>query len=172
VQVVDAAGTRVRGEPGEILVRGPSVMQGYLNRRDPTDRPDEAPLRNGWLHTGDIGVENEAGGLRVLDRRSDLIVSGGENIYPAEVEAVLLEHPAVSEAAVSARADREYGSCPTAWLVRRPGTQADDGELRRFCGSQLARYKIPVALVFVDALPRNASGRLVRNRLPALAADD
>ncbi len=167
LKVVDAAGTRLRGEPGEILVRGPTVMQGYLKAPDISDLPNEAPLRNGWLHTGDIGVEDETGGLRVLDRRSDLIVSGGENIYPAEIEAVLLEHPAVAEAAVSGRADPVYGSRPTAWLVRQPGMEADDGELRLFCDSRLARFKIPVEFVFVDALPRNASGKLMRNQLPS-----
>jgi O-succinylbenzoic acid--CoA ligase len=159
VRVVDAAGARVRGGPGEILVRGPILMNGYLNQ------PAGAALRDGWLHTGDAGVEDADGSLRILDRRSDLIISGGENIYPAEIESVLLEHPGVSEAVVTGRVDREYGSRPTAWLVAEPGHHADAAELRGFCESRLARYKIPVAFTFVEALPRNASGKLVREGL-------
>ena len=159
VRVVDAAGVRVRGEPGEILVRGPTLMHGYFNRRD------GMALRDGWLHTGDIGVQDADGGLRVLDRRTDLIISGGENIYPAEIESVLLEHPAISEAAVTSCSDREYGRRPTAWLVVEPGHNADAAELRRYCGSRLARYKIPIAFTFVETLPRDASGKLSRNRL-------
>jgi O-succinylbenzoic acid--CoA ligase len=159
VQVVNAAGARVCGEPGEILVRGPTLMHGYSNH------PSEEVLRDGWLHTGDIGIQDAGGGLCVLDRRSDLIISGGENVYPAEVESVLLEHPAVSEVAVAGCADREYGRRPTAWLVLRPGHAIDVNELRSFCGGRLARYKIPVALTVVEALPRNASGKLARSQL-------
>jgi O-succinylbenzoic acid--CoA ligase len=159
VQVVNAAGARVCGEPGEILVRGPTLMHGYSNH------PSEEALRDGWLHTGDIGIQDADGGLCVLDRRSDLIISGGENVYPAEVESVLLEHPAVSEVAVAGCADREYGRRPTAWLVLRPGHAIDVNELRSFCGGRLARYKIPVAFTVVEALPRNASGKLARSQL-------
>jgi O-succinylbenzoic acid--CoA ligase len=157
VRVVDAGGAPVRGEPGEILVRGPTLMNGYSNH--------PGTLRQGWLHTGDVGVQEVDGSLRILDRRSDLIISGGENIYPAEIESVLLEHPAVSEAAVTGCADREYTSRPTAWLVAQPGHHTDAAQLRVFCESRLAGYKIPVAFTFLDELPRNASGKLVRERL-------
>ena len=136
-------------------------MSGYSNGASETIAPDS------WLHTGDIGVEDADGSLRVLDRRCDLIVSGGENIYPAEIESVLLEHPAVSEAAVTGRADDEYGSRPTAWLVVEPGQKADLADLRRLCESRLARYKIPIAFTFVEAMPCNASGKLMREWLPA-----
>ena len=161
VRVLDARGAAVRGEPGEICVRGPTLMTGYLDRPEETSRA----LRGGWLHTGDIGLLDAAGGLRVLDRRDDLIISGGENIYPTEVESILLEHPAVAEAAVTGLLDREYGRRPAAWLVRSPGGTADVEELRRFCTDRLARFKIPVAFTFVDELPRNAAGKLERHRL-------
>jgi O-succinylbenzoic acid--CoA ligase len=161
VRVIDAGGADVRGEPGEICVRGPTLMTGYLDRPEETARA----LRGGWLHTGDIGLLDAKGGLRVLDRREDLIISGGENIYPSEVESILLEHPAVAEAAVTGLRDPEYGRRPAAWLVRRSGARADVEELRRFCSDRLARFKIPVAFTFVDELPRNAVGKLERSRL-------
>jgi O-succinylbenzoic acid--CoA ligase len=161
VRVIDARGASIRGEPGEICVRGPTLMTGYLDRPDDTMKA----LRGGWLHTGDIGLLDTDGGLRVLDRRDDLIISGGENIYPAEVESILLEHPAVAEAAVTGLLDREYGRRPAAWLVRSPGAQADADDLRRFCSVRLARFKIPVVFTFVDELPRNTVGKLERHRL-------
>ncbi len=161
VQVIDAQGASVRGEPGEICVRGPTLMTGYLDRPEETLRA----LRGGWLHTGDIGLLDAEGRLRVLDRRDDLIISGGENIYPTEVESVLLEHPAVADAAVTGLLDREYGRRPAAWLVRSPGARTDVEELRRFCSDRLARFKVPVAYTFVDELPRNAVGKLERHRL-------
>jgi O-succinylbenzoic acid--CoA ligase len=136
-------------------------MTGYLDRTEETSRA----LRGSWLHTGDIGLLDAGGGLQVLDRRDDLIISGGENIYPTEVESILLEHPAVVEAAVTGLLDREYGRRPAAWLVCSPGAQADAEDLRRFCVGRLARFKIPVSFTFVDALPRNAAGKLERHRL-------
>jgi O-succinylbenzoic acid--CoA ligase len=161
IRVVDARGAAVCAEPGEICVRGPTLMTGYLDRPEETTRA----LRGGWLHSGDIGVLDPEGGLRVLDRRDDLIISGGENVYPTEVESTLLEHPAVAEAAVTGLLDREYGRRPAAWLVRRPGATADVEELRRFCSDRLARFKVPVTFQFVDELPRNAAGKLERHRL-------
>jgi O-succinylbenzoic acid--CoA ligase len=161
VRVIDAQGASVRGDPGEICVRGPTLMTGYLDRTEETSRA----LRGSWLHTGDIGLLDAGGGLQVLDRRDDLIISGGENIYPTEVESILLEHPAVVEAAVTGLLDREYGRRPAAWLVCSPGAQADAEDLRRFCVGRLARFKIPVSFTFVDALPRNAAGKLERHRL-------
>jgi O-succinylbenzoic acid--CoA ligase len=162
VRILDAQGRRAPpGEAGEIVVRGPTVMLGYANR--PRETADA--LRDGWLHTGDAGVLDTCGALRVLDRRGDLIDSGGENVYPAEIEAVLLEHPAVAEAAVAAVPDPEYGRRPAAWLVLRVATTPGDPELRAFCRSRLAGYKVPVAFHRVAALPRDASGKLARGRL-------
>ena len=161
--IADEDGAEVpRGTCGEIMIRGDNVMKGYYKAPELTARAIEP---DGWLHTGDIGVLDSNGGLSVLDRRDDLIISGGENIYPSEVESILLEHPAVAEAAVTGLLDRGYGRRPAAWLVRSPGGTADDEELRRFCSARLARFKIPVAFTFVDELPRNAAGKLERHRL-------
>jgi O-succinylbenzoic acid--CoA ligase len=151
------------GEPGEILVSGPVVTPGYFRRPEAT----EAAIRNGWLHTGDIGRLDEDGYLYVLDRRDDLIVSGGENVYPAEVEALLLRHPDVREAAVVGLPDPAWGQVVVAAIV------ADDGaapeEIRGWMRARLAGFKVPSRIVKVDALPLTASGkvqrRVVRERL-------
>ena len=161
LNTIDGDGKSVRGRPGEILVRGPTVMEGYWNRPQESERA----LRGGWLHTGDIGVLDPAGALEVLERRCDLIISGGENIYPTEIERVLLEHPAVIEVAVAGRVDADYGQRPIAWLVAAPGQRLDLIDIRRFCADRLAGYKIPVDFVIVDALPRNATGKLARERI-------
>jgi len=149
------------GEPGEILVQGPTVMQGYLN--NPAATADA--LRDGWLHTGDIGCLDAQGALQVLDRRDDLIVSGGENVYPAEVEAVLLEHPSVAEAGVAGAADADLGARVTAWIVAAAGPAPSVDELQRHCRERLAGYKQPREFRFVAALPRTASGKLQRRQL-------
>jgi O-succinylbenzoic acid--CoA ligase len=118
-----------------------------------------------------VGALDARGRLRVLDRRSDLVISGGENVYPAEVEAALLEHPAVREAGVAGVPDPEYGSRPAAWLVvagRPPAPEA----LRAFCRERLAAYKVPVRFAFVPALPRSAAGKLLRRELPGLTGED
>ena len=149
------------GEAGEILVRGPTVMQGYLHRPEDTARA----LRDGWLHTGDIGCLDDEGGLTVLDRRDDLIVSGGENVYPAEVEAALLEHPSVADAGVAGMADPDLGARVVAWIVAVPGATLDVESLRRHCRERLAGFKQPREFRIVAALPRNAAGKLQRRRL-------
>lgn len=147
------------GVAGEIRVRGANVMRGYWRREAESARA----LGGGWLRTGDVGCLDADGHLHVLARRTDLIVSGGENVYPAEVEAVLLAHPDVREAAVVGVADAEFGARPAAWLV----TQAaiDAGALRAFCRERLAGYKVPVAFHRVPELPRNAAGKVLRDRL-------
>jgi O-succinylbenzoic acid--CoA ligase len=161
LDTVDEDGKSVCGQPGEILVRGPTVMEGYWKR--PLE--NEQALRGGWLHTGDIGVLDSRGALEILDRRCDLIISGGENIYPTEIEKVLLEHPGVSEAAVGGREDADFGRRPIAWLIAAPGKRLEPEGIRRFCSDRLAGYKIPVAFTIVDELPRNSVGKLVRERI-------
>ena len=155
------------GTPGEIVVRGPTVMQGYL--LDP--RATASALRDGWLHTGDIGCLDADGGLRVFDRRDDLIVSGGENVYPAEVEAVLMEHPSVDDAGVAGIPDADLGARVVAWVVALPGTAPDVDSLQQHCRSRLAGFKQPREFRYVAALPRNAAGKLQRNRLEAHRAE-
>ncbi|UCE84922.1 MAG: o-succinylbenzoate--CoA ligase [Deltaproteobacteria bacterium] len=149
------------GESGEILVRGPTVMRGYVDR----GAASHGALRDGWLHTGDVGSLCADGSLQVAGRRDDLIVSGGENISPAEVEAVLLQHPEVAEAGVAGVADPEYGQRPVAWLVPRGGCAPSADALRDFCRARIAGYKVPVAFRCVRELPRTASGKLLRRRL-------
>ncbi len=146
------------GEPGEIVVRGPTVTPGYLNDPEATARA----LRDGWLHTGDIGYLDADGELYVLDRRDDLIVSGGENVYPAEVEEVLRSHPGVLDAAVVGLPDERWGQQVAAAVAPRPGVELDEEELLAFCRSKLASYKAPARIRFVEELPRNAAGKLLR----------
>ena len=152
-------GSQIRvGSDGEIAVRGPSVSPGYLHGASSLDA-------DGWLHTGDLGYLDADGYLYVLDRRDDLIVSGGENVYPAEVEAVLLAHPAVADAGVVGVADAEWGRTAAAFVVLADGGIATSEELINFCRERLAAYKVPRNIEFREALPRNASGKLLRREL-------
>ena len=144
---------------GEILVRGPNVMRGYW--RDP-ERTAEV-LRDGWYHTGDLGALDARGHLTVTGRAADTIVTGGENVAPAEVEGVLESHPAVAEAAVHGREHPEWGEAVVATVVLR--ADASEEELRAHCAGRLAPFKVPKAIRFADALPRTRSGKLVRARL-------
>ncbi len=155
------------GEPGEILVRGATVCAGYW--RQPEKTADA--FRAGWLHTGDIGHLDDEGYLYVLDRRDDLIISGGENVYPAEIEAVLLSHPAVAEAGVRGVVDARWGSVPAASVVLRAGAQATAEELIAYCRERLARYKTPAIVAFVESLPRTSAGKLQRRLLPGSTAE-
>jgi O-succinylbenzoic acid--CoA ligase len=152
------------GEIGEIVVRGPTVMCGYINRPDATTQA----LRDGWLHTGDLGYRDAEGFLFVVSRRTDLIISGGENIYPAEIEAVLLAHPAVAEAAALGIADAQWGQVPAAAVVLHAGATATSAELVSYCRTQLASYKAPRHIRLLSELPRNAAGKVVRAELQAL----
>lgn len=150
------------GEAGEILVRGPIVSPGYVHGDETDARPDA------WLHTGDIGYMDAEGYLYVLDRRSDLIVTGGENVYPAEVESALMAHPAVQEAGVFALPDEEWGQVVAAAVVPAPGSSPNPSDLIAFCRERLAAYKAPRHITVVDTLPKNASGKLVRASLRAM----
>jgi len=149
------------GSEGEICVRGETLMTRYVGNEVATSRA----LRDGWLRTGDVGRLDDEGGLEVLDRRTDLIVSGGENVYPAEIENALHEHADVLEAGVVARADERFGARPVAFVVPRPSARIDEVALRAHCAARLARFKTPDAFVFTDALPRNAAGKLLRREL-------
>jgi O-succinylbenzoic acid--CoA ligase len=144
--------THLRIQEGEILVQGPVVAPGCADE-------------DGWLHTGDLGRIDEEGFLYVEDRLGDVIVSGGENVLPAEVEEVLLRHPEVADAAAVGRADAEWQEAVTAVVVLRDGAAADAEELRRHCAGSLAPYKVPKVFEFVSELPRTASGKLVRRAL-------
>jgi O-succinylbenzoic acid--CoA ligase len=152
------------GEVGEIVLRGPTVTIGYVNRPDAT----AAAIRDGWLHTGDLGYVDNEGYLYVVSRRDDLIISGGENVYPAEIEAVLMSHPAVAEAGVTGLPDDRWGQVPVAAIRLRDGQQVPTDDLRTHCAARLAKFKIPAEFRFVEALPRNATGKLLRIKLAEL----
>ena len=152
------------GEAGEIQLSGPTIMPGYDHRPEATARA----LRDGWFATGDLGYRDESGYLYVLDRRVDLIVSGGENVYPAEIEAALLAHPAVAEVGVCGVADAQWGQAPIAFVRLHDDMSATEADLLAFARDRLARYKVPGAVYFVSELPRTASGKLLRRELPRL----
>jgi fatty-acyl-CoA synthase len=167
VRVVDPAGTDTAvGEPGEVIVRGPNVMAGYWQRPDETART----LDGGWLHSGDVATVDEEGFVTIVDRIKDMIISGGENIYPAEIEAVLYEHPAVAECAVVGLPDGRWGEVGHALVVLRDHATATPEEILGFLDGRLARYKIPRTLLLVDTLARNASGKLLRHQMRTDAA--
>lgn len=156
-------GVHLRVTPeDEILVRGEMVFGGYLD--DPTATARALP-GDGWLHTGDHGTLDQDGLLRVVVRRDDLIISGGENVTPGEVEAVLQSHPGVAEAAVVGVHDARWGAVPRAYLVLVPGADVSDEELARHCRERLAAYKVPVSFVRLETMPRNAMGKVTRSRL-------
>ena len=159
VRIIDERGDDAAPKvPGEVLVKGGNVMRGYYGDPAATD----AALRDGWLHTGDIGYLDEEGDLFILQRREDLIVSGGENIYPAEVEDVLRQHPAVAEAVVLGLADANWGQVVAAVIELREGQSAASDDIIAFSRQRLAGYKIPRRITFVVALPRTASGKIQR----------
>jgi O-succinylbenzoic acid--CoA ligase len=148
-------GVELRTAEGEVHVRGPIVSQQSL-------------ADDGWLHTGDLGRFDERGRLVITGRKSETIISGGENVSPAEVEEVLLRHPAVADAGVFGRADPEWGEAVVAVLVTREGSEIDTQELRAFCAERLASFKVPKAFAFAPQLPRTGSGKLLRRNLGGL----
>jgi len=149
------------GVAGEVVVRGPNIFFEYWGNAAATAES----LRDGWYHSGDIGTRDADGHFFIHDRKKNMIISGGENIYPAEVERVLHEHPAVAEAAVIGRPDPRWQEVPIAYVVRRKGVSVDADTLTRHVAGQLARFKIPREVVFVDDLPRNALGKVQHFRL-------
>jgi fatty-acyl-CoA synthase len=162
VRVVDTAGNEVGpGGSGEIVVGGPGVMKGYWNR---TDATAEA-LRDGWLHTGDVGRIDEDGYITIVDRVKDMYISGGENVYPAEIEKVLAGHPAIAEAAIIGVPDDRWGEAGLAIVVLRQGAQAGPEEITRFAAEKLAKFKVPASVVFAESLPRNPTGKLLKAEL-------
>ncbi|HEX2293079.1 MAG TPA: AMP-binding protein, partial [Gaiellaceae bacterium] len=154
-ELLDGAAT------GELLVRGPNVFAGYLRRPDET----AAAFVDGWLRTGDVAERSGDGSYRIRDRLKEMYISGGENVYPAEVETALHEHPAVSDVAVVAVPDERWGEAGVAFVVAAAEVTAD--ELREFCRERLAHYKVPREIRFVDALPRSAMNKVLKDELAA-----
>jgi acyl-CoA synthetase (AMP-forming)/AMP-acid ligase II len=150
-----------RGERGEVVIRGANVMRGYLGKPEETAKV----VRDGWLHTGDVGYLDPDGYLVLVDRIKDMIIRGGENIYPKEIESALYAHPTVLEAAVVGRPDPFYGEVPVAFVATKPGLTVTSEELLAHCTASLARYKVPDEIHVRTDLPKNSVGKLVKGLL-------
>lgn len=162
VKLVDEAGRECEGtKEGELFIRGPHVCGGYWNRPEETAKV----MVDGWLRTGDLARRDEDGFYSIVGRSKDLIISGGENIYPAEVECVIAAHPAVAEVALIPVPDAKWGEVPRAVVVLRPGTTVSEGDLVAFAKSKLASYKVPKTVVFLPALPKTAVGKIDKRAL-------
>ncbi|MBC7267443.1 MAG: AMP-binding protein, partial [Streptomyces sp.] len=167
VAVMAPDGTLVpRGERGEVVIQGPTVMRGYLNRPEETAKA----LKDGWLHTGDVGVLDEDGYLRIVDRVKDMIIRGGENIYPQEIEHAIHAHPAVLEAAVVGRPHPVMGEEPVAFVALRKGASLDEDELVAFLTQRIAKFKLPTLVTFIDEVPKNPLGKFDKPRLRTTTA--
>ena len=162
VRVVDDEDRDVEpGEKGEVLLRGPNTMKGYWNRPEDTAEA----LQDGWLHTGDIAKMDEDGYLYIMDRKKDMIISGGENIYPAEIEDALLRHPKVADVAVIGFPDEKWGEAVKAIMVVKKGEELKEGELIEWCQGEIGRFKIPKKVVFTDTIPRTPTGKILKRVL-------
>jgi long-chain acyl-CoA synthetase len=148
-------------ETGEVCVRGPNVMLGYYKLPHETEKT----IIDGWLHTGDMGYLDDEGYVFLVERKKDLIIRGGFNIFPGEVERVLMEHPGVAEAAVAGVMNDIYGEDVKAFVVPRKGITPRENELIEYCRSRLAAYKCPRAVEFRSSLPRNLLGKVLRRQL-------
>ena len=157
VRIVDKTGKDVSsGEVGEIIAKGPILMSGYWNRPDLTTET----IRDGWLYTGDLARRDEDGYIYIVDREKDMYVSGGENVYPAEVEKILHTHPKVFDAGIVGIPDEKWGEVGKAFLVLKPGEAMDNGEVFEFLKGKVAKYKIPKYVEYVEGLPKTASGKI------------
>jgi len=162
MKIVDEAGDPLEtGEVGEILIKGPNVMKGYWRRPDATAEA----IKDGWLHSGDMGRTDEDGYFYVVDRKKDLIIRGGYNVFPREVEEVLYEHPDVLEAAVVGIPDPIHGEEIGAAVVLRSGADASADELQGYVKSQLAAYKYPRRIWFLDELPKGPTGKILKREI-------
>ncbi len=162
VRVVDDDGRDVPpGGTGEVWTRGPNLFSGYWQRPDATAQA----FSDGWFKTGDLARIDTEGFIYIVDRKKDMMISGGENIYPAEIEDVLYRHPAIADVAVIGVPHEKWGEAPRAIVVLKPGARLTAQDLVAFCDGRLARYKIPRSVAFVDVLPRNAAGKVLKRVL-------
>ena len=169
IRIVDEEGRDVAaGEIGELWAKGPNVTPGYWQRPEANERS----FTDGWLHTGDAARMDEDGYVYIVDRWKDMFISGGENVYPAEVEQVLFHHPGVLDVAVIGVADDRWGEVGLAVVVPRDAETFDGDEVIEFCRGKLARFKIPKRVRTIDELPRNAAGKVLKRQLQAWVADD
>lgn len=154
------------GEVGELLLRGPNIMLGYYNRPEETEKA----LRNGWLHTGDLAKMDEEGYIYIVDRIKDMIIVSGLNVYPREIEEVLYQHPKIKDAAIIGEEDKLRGEAVVAYISLKDGQEADQKELLNWMETQLAAYKLPRRIVFMEDLPRNNTGKILKRILKENAA--
>jgi acyl-CoA synthetase (AMP-forming)/AMP-acid ligase II len=163
VQVVSDDGTVLpAGEAGEVVIRGYNVMAGYFENPEATAETVDA---DGWLHTGDVGVMDDRGYLKITDRKKDLFISGGFNAYPAEIENLLLDHPHIAQVAVVGVPDERLGEVGAAFVVAATGTTPDPAEIVAWARGHMANYKVPRIVRVVDALPFNAGGKVMKFEL-------
>lgn len=162
VRVIDEEGKDVGPEDkGEVLLRMPNMMKGYWNRPEDTANT----IKDGWLYTGDIGKMDREGFLYILDRKKDMIISGGENIYPAEIEDALLHHPKIADVGVIGYTHEKWGEAVKAIIVVKPGETLSEKELIEWCQGKIGRFKIPKAVIFTDAIPRTPTGKILKRVL-------
>jgi fatty-acyl-CoA synthase len=165
----DSGRTLPRGEPGEFLARGYCVMRGYWN--DP-ERTDEAIDASGWMHTGDLATMDEQGYVRVVGRIKDMVIRGGENIYPREIEEFLYKHPQVSDVQVIGVPSERYGEELMAWVIPRSDASVTEEEIRDFCKRQVAHYKVPRYVKFVDSFPMTVTGKVQKFKMREMAIEE
>jgi acyl-CoA synthetase (AMP-forming)/AMP-acid ligase II len=149
------------GEVGELICRGPNVMKGYYGNPEGT----REAIRNGWLYTGDLARMDEEGFFYIIDRKKEMIVSGGENIYPREIEEVLITHPAIADVAVVGIPDPDWGESVKAFVALKEGEMISEQEVIDFCKKYLASYKKPKTVAFIPSIPRNPSGKALKRLL-------
>jgi fatty-acyl-CoA synthase len=170
VKVVDDDGATVPcGQTGEFCTRGYSVMTGYW---DDSERTAEAVDADGWMHTGDLATIDEHGYAKIVGRSKDMVIRGGENVYPREVEEFLYGHPAIADVQVIGVPDERYGEELMAWVVLRPGTTLDDAALRAYCRGTIAHYKVPRYVKFVDGFPMTVTGKVQKYKMREQAIEE
>ncbi|MGE4080131.1 MAG: AMP-binding protein, partial [Reyranella sp.] len=164
LKICDPDGDPVRqGETGELMIKGPNVTPGYWNRPEANRTSFTA---DGWFHTGDAARQDEDGYYYIVDRWKDMFISGGENVYPVEVENVIYQLDGVLENAVVGVPHEKWGEIGRAFVVLKPGANLDEGAVIEHCGTQLARFKVPKEVRFLDELPHNATGKVLKHQLP------
>lgn len=164
IRLVDDEGNDVSpGELGEVIIKAANVMKGYWNRPEETEKT----IREGWLHTGDLAKQDEDGYLYILDRKKDMIISGGENIYPAEIEDILLSHPQIQDVGVIGIPDQKWGEAVKAIVVKKGGEDLTEEELITWCKDRIGKFKIPKSVEFADSIPRTPTGKILKRELRA-----
>ncbi len=171
IKIIDPGTGQIvaRGEPGEFCARGYPVMRGYWN--DP-ERTADSIDSGGWMHSGDLATLDEAGYVRIVGRIKDMVIRGGENVYPREIEEFLYTHPQIADVQVIGVPDERYGEELMAWVIQRPGATLSEDELREFCRGRIAHFKVPRYIKFVDAFPMTVTGKVQKFKMRATAIEE